>query len=128
MEFKVSFNISLVSFVQNSFNVWAQKPLLADGTIASDSSSLHLKFLIDTSTTGYTFINKRLADQMCKKLQIIYVRLNQPKPVEGYDGQVTPKPITHAIYSTLTIEGHKELTAPMFIMCLRHQGAILGSP
>ena len=65
---------------------------------------------------------------MCEKLQITCVRLNQPKPVEEYDGQVAPKFITHVIYSTLTVEGHKELTASMFITCLRHQGAILGSP
>ena len=128
MKSEVSFNISFVFFIQNLFNVWAWKPLLADGTVANDSSSLYLKFLIDTSAIRYAFIDEGLADQVCEKLQIACVRLNQLKPVEGYNGQVTPKPITHTIYPTLTIEGHKELTASMFITCLRHQGAILGSP
>ena len=36
--------------------------------------------------------------------------------------------IIHVIYSTLIVEGHKELTASMFITCLEHQGTILGSP
>ena len=76
MESEAPFNISLVSFVQNPFNVWAQKPLLADGTIANGSFSLHLKFLIDTGATGYTFIDERLADQVCEKLQITHVRLD----------------------------------------------------
>ena len=65
---------------------------------------------------------------MCERLQIACVKLNQSKLVEEYDDQVAPKPITHAIYPTLTVEGHKKLTAPMFITCLRHQGTILGSP
>ena len=128
MESKAPFNISLVSFVQNPFNIWAWKPLLADGTVANGSFNLHLKFLIDTSTTKYAFINEGLADQVCEKLQIAHVRLNQPKPVEEYDDQVVPKSITHAIYPTLTVEGHKELTALMFITCLKHQGTILKSP
>ena len=85
MEFKMSFNISFVSFVQNLFNVWVWKFLLTDGTVANDSFSLHLKFLINTDATGYSFINERLADQMCEKLQIICVRLNWLKSVEKYD-------------------------------------------
>ena len=76
MKFKVSFNISLIFFVQNSFDIWAQKPLLADSIITDDSFSLHLKFLINTDITKYIFIDERLADQMCEKLQIIYVKLN----------------------------------------------------
>ena len=68
MESETSFNISFVSFIQNPFNVWVQKPLLADGTVVSDSSNLHLKFLIDTDATGYAFIDERLADQVCEKL------------------------------------------------------------
>ena len=76
MKSKTSFNISFVFFVQNLFDVWAWKPLLTDGTIADDSSNLHLKFLIDISATEYAFIDERLADQMCKKLQIACVKLN----------------------------------------------------
>lgn len=128
MESEAPFNISLISFVRNPFDVWARKPLLADGAVSAGSSSLPLKFLIDTGATGYAFIDEGLADQVCEKLQIARVRLDRPRPVEGYDGQVAPKPITHAIYPTLTVEGHKELTAPMFITRLGHQGAILGSP
>ena len=128
MESEASFNISFVSFVQNPFNIWAQKSLLTDGTVASDSSNLHLKFFIDTGTTGYAFINKGLADQVCEKLQIAHVRLNWPKSVEEYDDQVASKSITHIIYSTLTVEDHKKLTVSMFITCLEHQGTILGSP
>ena len=65
---------------------------------------------------------------MCEKLQIAYMRLNQSKLVEEYDDQVTLKSITHIIYPTLIVEGHKELTASMFITHLRHQDTILESP
>ena len=85
--------------------------------IANDSSSLHLKFFINTDITEYAFINERLADQICEKLQIVCMRLNQSKSVEGYNNQMTSKFIIHVIYSTLTVEGHKKLTASMFITC-----------
>ena len=121
------FNISFVSFVQNLFDVWAWKSLLTDGIVANDSFNLHLKFLINIGTTGYAFINERLADQVCEKLQITYVRLNQLKSVEKYNNQVTSKFIIYVIYFTFTVEGHKEFTASMFITYLEHQDAILRS-
>ena len=40
---------------------------------------------------------------------------------------MTLKSITHIIYSTFIVENHKEFTALMFIMCLRHQDTILRS-
>ena len=64
---------------------------------------------------------------MCERLQIIYMKLNQSKSVEEYDDQMISKFITHIIYSTLTVEDHKELTALMFITHLRHQNTILRS-
>ena len=64
---------------------------------------------------------------MCEKLQIAHMKLNQSKSIEGYDDQVTSKSITHIIYSTLTVEDHKEFTVSIFITCFRHQGAILES-
>ena len=67
MKFETSFNIFFVSFIQNLFDVWTQKPLLADGTVANDSSNLHLKFFINISVTEYVFINEGLTDQMCEK-------------------------------------------------------------
>ena len=127
MKSETLFNISLVSFIQNSFDVWAWKPLLADDIIVSDFFSLHLKFLIDTGATGYFFINERLANQVYKKLQIAHIRLNWLKSVKGYNDQVTSKFIIHIIYSTLTVEDHKKLIASIFIMCLGHQDTILES-
>ena len=85
MKFEISFNISFVFFIQNLFDVWAWKSLLADDTVASDSFNLHLKFLIDINIIEYSFIDERLADQMCEKLQIACVRLNQSKSVERYN-------------------------------------------
>ena len=95
--------------------------------IVNNSFNLHLKFLINTGIIKYVFIDERLADQVCKKLQIVCVRLNQPKSVEGYNDQMASKFIIHVIYSTLTVEGHKKLTASMFITCLEHQDTILRS-
>ena len=101
--------------------------MLTDDIITDDSSNLHLKFLIDIDITEYAFINKKLANQMCEKLQIIYMRLNWLKSVEKYNSQMVLKFIIYVIYSILTVEGYKELTASMFIICLKHQDTILKS-
>ena len=85
MKSEVLFNISFIFFVQNLFNVWVWKSLLTDDIVVSDFSSLHLKFLINISAIEYAFINEGLTDQVCEKLQIACVRLNQLKLIEGYD-------------------------------------------
>ena len=57
---------------------------------------------------------------MCEKFQIVCVRLNQSKSVEGYDNQITLKFIIYVIYSTFIVKGYKELTTSMFITHLKH--------
>ena len=55
------------------------------------------------------------------------MRLNWLKLIEKYDDQVILKSIIYIIYSTFTVEDHKEFTVSMFIIYLGHQDAILGS-
>lgn len=66
--------------------------------------------LVDTCTTRYGFIDENFAEYVCQVLQIKTQRLIKPKPIQGFDGKVT-KPITYAIYPTLTIGNYtKSLT------------------
>ena len=56
------------------------------------------------------------------------VPLSQPRNVRGFDGNVSPNPITHALYPILTVQNHTELTTPMLITSLGQHQIILGKP
>ena len=49
----------------------------------------------------------------------------KPKPIRGYDDQLSRKLITHVIYPGIVIQDHRELTAPLLITELRQHPLIL---
>ena len=54
--------------------------------------------------------------------------LAKPRLLRSYDRQLAGRPITHAIYPSLDIEGHTEVTVPMLITRLGNHKVILGKP
>ena len=82
-------------------------------------------FLLDTKATGITFIDLAMAHHVCEVLQISFIQLTKPKPIREFDGKPAP-PITHAIYSTLTVQGHTKLLALFLIIKLGQHSLILG--
>jgi predicted aspartyl protease len=89
------------------------------------NKKIPLKTLIDTGATGYGFIDERTAQDVCSTLSIQPNPLSRPKPIRGFDGHLA-KPITHAIYPSLTIQSHSERTAPLLITRLGQHPMILG--
>ena len=83
--------------------------------------------LLDTGATSIAFIDLAMARHVCDVLQISFIQLAKPKPIRGFDGKSAPL-ITHAIYSTLTVQGHTELLAPFLITKLGQHPLILGKP
>lgn len=68
-----------------------------------------------------------MARHVCDVLQISFIPLAKSKPVRGFDGRPAPD-ITHAIYPTLTVQGHFELLAPMLMTKLGQHPLILDKP
>ena len=83
--------------------------------------------LADTCATGYGFIDEEFAETVCQNLEIEPQRLIKPKEIQGFDGRAA-KPITHAIYPTLTVGTHTESLAPLLITKLGNHPMILGRP
>ena len=83
--------------------------------------------LADTCATGYGFIDEEFAETVCQVLEIEPQRLIKPKQIQGFDGRAA-KPITHAIYPTLTVGDHTESLAPLLITKLGNHPMILGQP
>ena len=85
--------------------------------------------LADCGCSGaHTVINEDIVDKVCEELQLEPIPLSVPKPLRGYDGKLSKKPITHCILPTLNVNGHKEGTCPMLIAKLGKHQAILGKP
>lgn len=92
------------------------------------SNSLDVKCLMDTGCTAYALIHERLVPFICERLGIEPLRLFKPKRVRGFDGKLTSKPISYAIYPMLSVQGRRESTVPMLIADIGQHDAILGKP
>ena len=83
--------------------------------------------LLDTGATGVAFIDETIARHVCDVLKISFLPLAKPKPLKGFDGKPA-RPITHAIYPTLTVQGYSKFLAPMLVTSLGQHPIILGKP
>ena len=113
------------SLTDDSF---ASEPLVTPCTLFNNNKRNTVKALVDTDATGYAFIDEMTAHIICENLRISPISLLKPKPVKGFDEHLVKRSITHAIYLSLTVQDHLELTAPMLITPLRQHPVILGKP
>ena len=90
-------------------------------------NEIKITFLLDTGATGIAFIDLAMARHVCDVLQISFIQLAKPKPIRGFDSKPAPL-ITHAIYPTLTVQGHTKLLIPFLIMKLGQHLLIFGKP
>ena len=107
---------------------FARSPLLVDATLSSDQYQIRLEALVDTGATGYAFIDETKAQEVCEQLGIEPTPLSKPRPVKGFDGKNSPRPITHMINPTLTVQGHSESLCPMLITPWAITPSLLVSP
>ncbi len=103
-------------FCENSFTI--QRTL---------GNKIKATTLADTCATGYGFIDEEFAKTICQVLEIEPPRLIKPKQIQEFDGRAA-KPITHAIYPTLTVGTYTESFALLLIMKLGNHPVILGRP
>ena len=106
-----------------------RRTFIATSTLASGKLKHVLEdSLVDCGCTGaHTVINKAIVPEICEKLRIQPIPLSTPKPLRGYDGKLSKKPITYFILPALIVNGHYESIYPMLIAPLQHD-MILGKP
>ena len=83
--------------------------------------------LLDNGATDIAFIDLAMARQVCDVLQISFIQLAKPKLIRGFNNKPAP-PIIHAIYPTLTVQGHIKLLALFLITKLGQHPLIFGKP
>ena len=74
-------------------------------------------FLLDIGATSIAFIDLEMARHVCDVLKIFFIQLAKSKFIRGFDGKPAPL-ITHAIYLTLTVQGHTKFLALFLVMKL----------
>ena len=105
---------------------FAEQALLATCTL-DNNSEIRTTALLDTGATGYSFVDPSMVRRICDELLIEPIRLSKPKAIRGFDGKRAPD-VTHAIYPTMTVQDHSELTTPMLITKLGQHQIILEKP
>ncbi len=63
--------------------------------------------LIDTEVTDMTFINESLMSKLCERFDIQSISLSKSKLIQLYDEIFDQKSITHALYTSIIIQEHK---------------------
>ena len=101
-------------------------PFLTQVILSSADQQFPLRPLVDTGSSPHNIIHERLAPAVCQRLGLEPIRLAKKKLVQGFDGVVRKKPITHAIYPTMSMGKHRETTVPFLITDVGYHDAILG--
>ena len=102
------------------------RPFVTKITLSSENQHFALQPLVDTGSSPHNIIHERLVPIVCERLGIEPVPLAKKKLVQGFDGVIRQKPITHAIYPNMRIGQHHESTVPFLITNVGHHDGILG--
>ena len=107
-------------------DLFTDEALITPCTLGNNSE-ISSHSLLNTDATGVAFIDKTITRHVCDVLKISFFPLAKPKLLKGFDGKPA-KPITHAIYLTLTVQSHSELLASMLVTSLGQHPIILRKP
>ena len=105
-------------------DLFCESPFIIQCTLGNKIRAITLD---DICATRYSFIDEEFAKTICQVLEIEPQCLIKPKQIYGFDGRAA-KPITHAIYLTLTVGDYTESLTSLFIAKLRNYPMILGWP
>ncbi len=114
-----------ISMLDDSFDF---KSFIVNVTLSSLGKMFRSPALIDIEVTDMTFINDSLVSELCERFDIQPIPLFKSKPIRSYDGTLDRRPITHALYTSVTIQGHKDGMMPLLITRLGQHKIIIGNP
>jgi len=103
------------------------KPFTVDVTLSSLGKIFRSLALIDTEATGMAFIDESLMPELCERFDIQPIPLSKPKPIRSYDEIPGRKPITHALYTSVMIQEHKDEMMSLLITRLGQHKIIIGN-
>jgi len=81
--------------------------------------------LINIEVTDMTFIDESLMSELCKCFDIQSISLSKSKLIQSYDEISERKSITHALYTLIMIQEHKNEIMLLLITCLDQHKIII---
>ncbi len=81
--------------------------------------------LIDTRVTDMTFIDESLMSELCERFDIQSISLSKSKLIWSYDEISNQKSITHALYTSIMIQEHKNEMMSLLITHLDQHKIII---
>jgi len=81
--------------------------------------------LIDTRVTNMTFIDESLMSELYERFDIQSISLSKSKSIQSYDETSDRKSITHALYTLIMIQEHKNEMMSLLITRLDQHKIII---
>ena len=111
-----------ISMSDDSFNF---KSFTVDVILSSLEKIFRSFTLINTEVTDMTFINESLMSELCNRFDIQSISLLKSKSIWLYDEISDQKSITHALYTSIMIQKHKNEMMFLLITCLEQHKIII---
>ena len=80
---------------------------------------------MDTGARGGNYVTPRAAQIICEKENLAMIELPRKKLIGAFNGE-RAKPITHAIYPRLQIQGHGDRQSCLYVTEIEHHDIIIG--
>ena len=101
------------------------KSFTVDVILSSLEKIFRFFALIDIKVTDMTFIDEFLMSKLCECFDIQSISLSKSKLIQLYDEISDQKLITHALYTLIMIQEHKNEMMFLLITCLKQHKIII---
>ncbi len=101
------------------------KPFTVDVILSSLEKIFRSLALINTEVTDMTFIDESLMSELCERFDIQSISLSKSKLIRSYDEISDRKSITHALYTSIMIQEHKNEMMSLLITRLDQHKIII---
>ncbi len=110
-------NILIFCFISMSDDLFNFKSFIVDVILNSLKKIFRSFALINTKVIDMTFIDESLMLKLCECFDIQSISLSESKLIWSYDETSDQKSITHALYTSIMIQEHKN--EMMFLLITR---------
>jgi len=118
-------NIFIFCFISMSDDSFNFKSFIVDVILSSLEKIFRFFALINIKVIDMTFINESLMSELCKHFDIQLILLSKSKLIQSYNEIFDWKLITHALYTLIMIQEHKNEIMFLLITCLKQHKIII---
>jgi len=118
-------DIFIFCFISMSNDSFDFKSFTVDVILSSLKKIFRFFALINTEVINMTFIDESLMSELCECFDIQSISLSKSKSIQLYDEIFDQKSITHALYTLIMIQEHKNEMISLLIIHLDQHKIII---